>query len=143
MSPAQSDASAGSLFHVTASRLERCRRYASRPTSAASHIQWRRKHVSVTPSDAARGDFHLGHRRGAVFTAQPRCAAGHQLLGAKRRHNRELVGVQMRWTCNHAAPCSGNGELRLPVTIAAGAAAGTEFHSKWCRTRDIANRCPA
>ena len=60
--------------------------------------RWGRKHVSGTPCDAARGDFHLGHCRGAMFTAQPRCAAGHQLLGAKRRHNCELVGVQMRWT---------------------------------------------
>lgn len=61
-------------------------------------LPWRRKRVSVTPCDAARGYFHLGHRRGAMFTAQPRCAAGHQLLGAKRRHDRKLVGVQMRWT---------------------------------------------
>jgi hypothetical protein len=60
-------------------------------------LPWRRRHVSVNPCNAAGGDFHLGHGRGAMFTAQPRCAAGHQLLGAKRRHNRELVGVQMRW----------------------------------------------
>jgi hypothetical protein len=33
--------------------------------------------------------------------------------------------------------------LRHPLTTAAGAAVGTEFHSIWCRTRDIANRCPA
>lgn len=33
--------------------------------------------------------------------------------------------------------------LRHPFTTAAGAAAGTEFHSIRFRTRDIANTCPA
>src|SRR5215510_4240817 len=64
---------------------------------------WRRSHVAATPRHATLGDFHLCHRRGAVFTAKPWRAAGEQLLGAKCRDNCELKGVQMRRPGNHAA----------------------------------------
>jgi hypothetical protein len=63
--------------------------------------RWRRNHVLNAPGDAALRDFHLGHRGGAVFTAEAWCATRHQLLRAKRRDNCELVGIEMAWTGNH------------------------------------------
>jgi hypothetical protein len=40
-------------------------------------------------------------------------------------------------------PTYGGLGLRHMLTTAAGAAAGTEFHSIRCHTRDIANKCLA
>jgi hypothetical protein len=55
---------------------------------------------------AARGDFHLRHRRSTVVTFEARGTAGEQLLRTERGDGDELVGIQMHRSAHHGKPLS-------------------------------------
>jgi len=58
----------------------------------------------VAPRDAAERHFHLRLGGGAMVAFHTRCGSSQQLLRAKRRHDDELVRVQVYRTDYHQQP---------------------------------------